>query len=203
MAALPTIADTGLHRVERGGLVNGVDLDGLLTRVADGDRDAFDKFYDASADLVFGIARRVVIDRDLAAEVTQEIFLEVWRKAQSFDASRGSARSWVAVMAKRRAIDVVRSNQAARDREDAQPAGAAEPGDPVADRVVDLDDRARVSSALTALSDLQREALDLAFYGGMTHRQVAERLDVPLGTVKTRIRDGLMRLSVAMGGSDG
>ncbi len=203
MAARPTIADTAPHRVERGGMVSGVDLDGLLIRVADGDRDAFDKFYDASADLVFGIARRVVIDRDLAAEVTQEIFLEVWRKAQRFDSSRGSARTWVAVMAKRRAIDVVRSNQAARDREDAQPAGAAEPGDPVGDSVVDSEDRARVSSALAALSDLQREALDLAFYGGMTHRQVAERLDVPLGTVKTRIRDGLMRLSVAMGGSDG
>jgi RNA polymerase sigma-70 factor, ECF subfamily len=184
-------------------MLNGVDLDELLVRVADGDRDAFDKFYDASADLVFGIARRVLVDRDLAAEVTQEIFLEAWRKAQHFDRSRGSARTWVAVMAKRRAIDVVRSNQAARDREGTQPAGAAELGDPVADRVVDLDDREQVSVALATLSDLQREALDLAFYGGMTHRQVAECLEVPLGTVKTRIRDGLTRLATAMGESDG
>lgn len=183
--------------------MSGVDLDDLLGRVADGDRDAFNTFYDATADLVYGISRRVVVDLHLAAEITQEVFLEVWRKAHSFDRSRGSARTWVAVMAKRRAIDVVRSTQASRDRDEARPSGVTEPGDPVGDTVADHDDRARVSAALGTLSDLQREALDLAFYGGLTHREVAEKLDVPLGTVKTRIRDGLTRLASAMGESDG
>ena len=183
--------------------VNGVDLDGLLERVADGDRDAFEQFYDATADLVFGIARRVVIDRDLAAEVSQEVFLEVWRKAAGYQRIRGSAKTWVAVMAKRRAIDVVRSTQAARDRDHSHPAGVIEPGDPVGDAVSDAEDRSRVSDAIGALTELQREALDLAFYRGLTHREVAEELDVPLGTVKTRIRDGLGRLAAAMGDSDG
>lgn len=182
--------------------MNGVDLGGLLERVADGDRDAFEQFYDATADLVFGVARRVLIDRGLAAEVAQEVFLEVWRKAGGFEATRGSAKSWVAVMAKRRAIDVVRATQAARERDRIHPVGVVEPGDPVGDAVSDHEDRSRVSDALGALTDLQREALDLAFFRGLTHREVAAELDVPLGTVKTRIRDGLGRLAAAMGESD-
>lgn len=197
------IVPLGWRRHELGGPMSGVDLDGLLDRVADRDRDAFNLLYDATADLVYGIARRVVVDPDLAAEVTQEVFLEAWRKAHSFDRSRGSARTWVAVMAKRRAINVVRTSKATRDRDEAHPSGMAERGDPVCDSVADHDERARVSVALGTLSGLQREALDLAFYGGLTHREVAEKLDVPLGTVKTRIRDGLTRLASAMGESDG
>ncbi|MEX2424931.1 MAG: sigma-70 family RNA polymerase sigma factor [Acidimicrobiia bacterium] len=197
------IAPAGRLADERVGPVSGVDLGRLLERVADGDRDAFEQFYDATADLVFGIARRVVVDRDLAAEVAQEVFLEVWRKAGGYERIRGSARTWVAVMAKRRAIDVVRSTQAARDRDHLQPVGVVDPGDPVGDAVTDHEDRSRVSNALGGLTELQREALDLAFFRGLTHRQVAEELDVPLGTVKTRIRDGLSRLAAAMGESDG
>ncbi|MFP5331087.1 MAG: sigma-70 family RNA polymerase sigma factor [Acidimicrobiia bacterium] len=183
--------------------MNGADLDVLLVAVADGDRDAFSQFYDLTSDLVFGIARRVAIDPDLAAEITQEVFLEVWRKAGSFDSQRGTARTWVAVMAKRRAIDVVRSTQSARDRDEAQVGTTSIPGDPVGETVADDDDRRRVAVALQELTDLQREALDLAFFGGLSHRQVAERLDLPLGTVKTRIRDGLARLASAMGTADG
>lgn len=179
------------------------DIDGLLARVGTGDRSAFEAVYDETADLVYGIARRIVVDPELAREVAQEVFLEVWRKADRYDPTRGSARTWVAVMTKRRAIDVVRASQASRDREEANPEGVDLPGDPVGDVVVDTDDRARVAAALTGLTDLQREALDLAFYGGLTHREVAGRLDVPLGTVKTRIRDGLQRLSLVMGDSDG
>lgn len=179
--------------------MNGSDLDVLLVKVADGDRSAFSEFYDHTADLVYGIARRVVVDPDLAADVTQEVFLEVWRKAGGFLPERGSARTWVAVMTKRRAIDVVRSTQSARDRDDAQVTVTDLPGDPVGEAVADQDDRVRVSAALGDLSDVQRQALDLAFFGGLSHREVAERLDLPLGTVKTRIRDGLTRLSMAMG----
>lgn len=185
------------------GSVNAADLDGLMERVANGDRDAFDQLYDATADLVYGIARRVVIDRDLASEITQEVFFKLWRKAGMFESRRGSARTWVAMMAKRRAVDVVRSNQAARNREEGDPTTVSDPGDPVGDVIVDSDDRSRVSAALGQLTDIQRQALDLAFYAGLTHREVAERLDVPLGTVKTRIRDGLAKLAVAMGEHDG
>lgn len=195
------ISPVGRRRDQRP--VNGVDLGGLLERVAAGDRDAFEQFYDATADLVFGIARRVVIDRDLAAEVAQEVFLEVWRKSAGFQRTRGSAKTWVAVMAKRRAIDAVRSTQAARDRDQNHPGGVIESGDPVGDTVAAHEDRSRVSDALGALTELQREALELAFFRGLTHREVAEELDVALGTVKTRIRDGLSRLAAAMGESDG
>lgn len=190
-------------RRERWCSVTGADLDVLLVEVADGDRDAFSQLYDHTADLVYGIARRVVVDPDLAAEITQEVFLEVWRKAGAFAADRGSARTWIAVMTKRRAIDVVRSTQSARDRDEAQVTTAVLGGDPVGETVADQDDRVRVSTALDALTDVQRQALDLAFFGGLSHREVAERLDLPLGTVKTRIRDGLARLATAMGDGDG
>ena len=203
VAPFSAIGPAGRRGGERDGPMTGGDLGGLLERVADGDRDAFEQFYDATADLVFGIARRVVIDRDLAAEVAQEVFLEVWRKAGGYERTRGSAKTWVAVMAKRRAIDVVRSTQAARDRDQIHPGGVVDPGDPVGDAVADHEDRSRVSTALAALTELQREALDMAFFRGLTHREVAKELDVPLGTVKTRIRDGLSRLSAAMGESDG
>ncbi len=198
-----TTAPLGLCRDRPVGPVSGLDLGGLLERAANGDRDAFEQFYDATADLVFGIAVRVVVDRDLAAEVSQEVFLEVWRKAGGYERTRGSAKTWVAVMAKRRAIDAVRSSQAARNRDHQHPAGVVEPGDPVGDVVADHEDRSRVSYALGSLTDLQREALDLAFFRGLTHREVAEELDVPLGTVKTRIRDGLSRLAAEMGERDG
>lgn len=190
-------------RRERWYSVTGADLDALLVEVADGDRDAFSQLYDHTADLVYGIARRVVVDPDLAAEITQEVFLEVWRKAAAFAPGRGSARTWIAVMAKRRAIDVVRSTQSARDRDEAQVPTTVLGGDPVGETVADQDDRVRVSAALDTLTDVQREALDLAFFGGLSHREVAERLDLPLGTVKTRIRDGLTRLATAMGDGDG
>ena len=190
-------APTGSHRHDR--TVRGSDLGDLLERVADGDRAAFEKFYDATVDLVFGIARRILVDEHQAAEVAQEVFLEVWRKAGAYAPTRGSAKTWVAVMAKRRAIDAVRSSQAARARDHAYQRAAIEPGDPVADTVLDHADRAQVADALASLTELQREALDLAFYQGLTHREVAERLAVPLGTVKTRIRDGIGRLASTMG----
>lgn len=174
-------------------------LDALLEQVSGGDQHAFEQVYDATADLVYGIARRVVVDRDLASEITQEVFLEVWRSATRFDSGRAPARTWIAVMAKRRAIDGVRSTQSARNRDLANPFVLTEPGDPVGDVVTDREDRARVTGALASLSEVQRQVLDLAFYGGLTHREVAQRLDVPLGTVKTRIRDGLARLAWEMG----
>ncbi len=172
-------------------------LEVLLSLVAAGDRAAFERLYDDVADVVFGLARKVVIDRELAREIAQEVLVEVWRKANTYDSSRGSGMTWIAVMTRRRAIDVVRSVEASRRRETAVPDSPPSP-DPVGDRVVDREEHSQVRTALDELSTLQRQAIDLAFFGGQTHSQIAETLQLPLGTVKTRIRDGLLRLSQTM-----
>lgn len=172
-------------------------LEDLLELVAAGDRSAFDALYSRVVDVVFGLARRIVIDRDLATDVCQEVLVDVWRKASVFDRNRGSGLAWIAVMTRRRAIDVVRSAESSRRREQAE-VGTPDPPDPVAETVVESAERVAVRRALGSLSDLQRESVELAFYGGLTHREVADRLAIPLGTVKTRIRDGLARLSGAM-----
>ena len=178
----------------------------LLEQVATGDRHAFAQLYDAMGPAVYGMARRVVVDPSIAEEVTQEVLLAVWSQAASFDRSKGSARTWVLTMAHRRAVDVVRSEQASRNRVDRVAAASTErPFDEVADTVVEqIVDRARardVERAMRNLSDLQRAALELAYYKGLTYREVAETLAIPLGTAKTRIRDGLRRLGDQLAGS--
>lgn len=178
----------------------------LLEQVATGDRRAYADLYDAMAPAVYGLARRVVVDPSMAEEVTQEVLLAVWSQAASFDRTKGSARTWVFTMAHRRAVDVVRSEQASRNRVDRVAAASTErPFDEVADTVVEqIVDRARardVERALRNLSHLQRAALELAYYKGLTYREVAETLEIPLGTAKTRIRDGLRRLGDQLAGS--
>lgn len=174
--------------------------DELLVRTARGDRDAFSALYDSLSALVFGMAVKTTKSRALAEEVTQETFLQVWRQADRFDPSRGSARSWVATIAHRRSVDIVRRAQAATDREDKVP--AERPVADVAESIIAGDERVRVRSALDVLTDLQREAIELAYFDGLTYREVAERLDAPLGTVKTRMRDGLARMRETMGKVD-
>jgi RNA polymerase sigma-70 factor (ECF subfamily) len=147
---------------------------------------------------VFGTVRNVVRDPGLTEEVTQEVFVEVWRAASRFDASKGSPMAWVATIAHRRAVDRVRSEQrsADRDRRAASPMIAY---DDVAETVEDNLDRERVRRCLGTLTDLQREAVTLAYYGGHTYREVAGLLGVPAGTVSTRMRDGLIRLRDCLG----
>ncbi|CAN5250704.1 sigma-70 family RNA polymerase sigma factor [soil metagenome] len=172
----------------------------LLADVAHGDRDAFAALYDRLGASVYGLVRRVVRDPAQSEEVTQEVLLEVWRTAPRFDVSRGSAVTWIMTMAHRRAVDRVRSEQATRDRNDR--AGAREGAgahDVVAEEVEVRLEHEHVRRALAALTDLQREAVELAYYGGRTYREVAELLGAPLGTVKTRMRDGLIRLRDALG----
>jgi RNA polymerase sigma-70 factor, ECF subfamily len=176
----------------------------LLARCARGDEDAFAQFYDAMVDSVFGLARAVVRDAAMAEEITHDVLLEIWGKASEFDPSRGSARAWTATITRRRAIDVVRSEQSGRNREERTGSAIAPPTtDPVGEQVVDDDDRSRVRSALAHLSDLQRQAIDLAYFQGLTYREVSQALGVPLGTVKTRMRDGLRRLAGIVGPDDG
>ncbi len=177
-------------------------LETLLAAVASGDRDAFSMLYDEVADTVYGLARRVVVDPSRAQEIAQEVLVEVWQKADRFDPSRGSAITWIAVMTRRRAIDVVRSSEASRSREERVVVDPDHP-DPVSEKVVDLDERHAVRRAMDSLTGLQRQALELAFFQDLTHTQVAEALDTPLGTVKTRIRDGLKRLTAEMEASHG
>lgn len=170
----------------------------LVQRVAAGDQAAFAALYDEVAGLVHGIVLRVLRDPSMAEEVTQEVFVELWRQAPSFDPQRGAVKSWVATMAHRRAVDRVRSEQASRRRDDR--VGRLEPQvtDPVQDEVEDRLDRDRVGRALGQLTPLQRQTVELAYYGGHTYREVAVLLGLPEGTVKTRIRDGLQRLRAAM-----
>lgn len=174
-------------------------LEELLLAVAEGDRDAFSDLYDEVAGTVYGLARKVVVDPSRAQEIAQDVLLEVWRKAGDFDPGRGSAITWIAVMTRRRAIDVVRSSESSRSREEKVSRVAGDDPDPVSDVVVSLDERRQVRRAMASLTDLQREALELAFFRGLSHREVAAELGTPLGTVKTRIRDGLLRLSAEMG----
>ncbi|HWH32660.1 MAG TPA: ECF RNA polymerase sigma factor SigK [Egibacteraceae bacterium] len=193
-------------RAERAGLralpggAGTADADALLRRAGRGDRDAYAKLYDAVAGQVYGLVRRVLRDPAQSEEVAQEVLLEVWRLAPRFDPERGSARAWIMTLAHRRAVDRVRSEQASRDREDkAGRASVERERDEVVEEVEARMERQRVRQALTQLTDLQREALELAYYGGHTYREVADILQAPLGTVKTRLRDGLIRMRDELG----
>lgn len=171
-----------------------VSLDGLLVRAGRGDRDAFERLYDDIAPLVYGLARRVVRHPQLAEEVAQDVLVEIWRQSPRFDPGRGRAVAWVATIAHRRAVDCVRSEQARTDRETANAGGRTEATNEPGERIERAEARDEVTDALSVLTPMQREAVCLAFFDGRTHREIAELLDIPLGTAKTRIRDGLIKL---------
>ncbi len=174
--------------------------DEALARVAGGDRDAFTPLYDMLSPAVHGTALAVLRDPDHAAEVTQEVMVEIWRTAARWDAGRGSARAWATTMAHRRAVDRVRSVQAQRDRDQAAlDADRPRAFDVVAEQAEQRVEAERVRHCLGGLSDLQREAVVLAYYDGRTYREVAETLRAALPTVKSRIRDGLTRLRDCLG----
>ena len=177
--------------------------DGLVTlmeAVQRGDRSAFAALYDQLSPSVYGLARRVVRDPARAEEVVQDAMVEVWRRATRFDSEQGSVRSWVLMITHRRAVDRVRTEQSRRDREERVASRDQEPpSDVVSDTVEHGFERQRVVRALDALTPLQREAVKLADYSGLTHQEIAEALDAPLGTVKTRIRDGMIRLRDSLG----
>lgn len=178
----------------------GPDLSALLKRSALGDREAFAALYDATASRVFGLAVRVVRDRAQAEEVTQEVFLDLWRQSSRFDPARGSASSWILTIAHRKAVDRVRSAEASTRREETYEARQHHvPHDTTAEAAHASLEARRVRHALHELTPAQRQAIELAYFDGYTHTEVARMLDLPLGTAKTRIRDGLIRLRDFMG----
>ena len=171
------------------------DLDALLRRVANGDRDAFAAVYDLTRARVYGLVTRVLRDTGYSEETTQEVYLEVWRTASAYDSARGSALAWLLTMAHRRAIDRVRSEQAGTQRESRYGAANVEPPtDLVADSAIAGDERRRVTECLGALTDTQRECIELAYYGGLTYVEVSRRLAANLSTIKSRMRDALRGL---------
>jgi RNA polymerase sigma-70 factor, ECF subfamily len=174
-------------------------LQAALSAVARGDEDAFAVVYDRAAPVVLGTVRRILRNPAQSEEVMQEVLLEVWRTASRFDPAAGSAAAWITMLAHRRAVDRVRSEQRAAQRE-ARSAATAEVGyDEVAEAVEASLDRERVRRCLGGLTELQRESVTLAYYGGYSYREVAQLLGVAVGTVKTRMRDGLIRLRDCLG----
>ncbi|MBF4584357.1 sigma-70 family RNA polymerase sigma factor [Curtobacterium sp. VKM Ac-2865] len=174
--------------------------DRLLLRVAQGDQQAFSELYDELSGRVLGLITRLLRDRAQSEEVAQEVFLEVWQQAAKFDTKRGSAASWVLTMAHRRAVDRVRAAQSSRDRDTKIGIRDFESGfDQVSESVEIRIEHERVSRALGRLTEFQRQAVQLAYYGGYSHSEMAEQLGVPIGTVKTRLRDGMIRLRDEMG----
>ena len=177
---------------------SGASLDILLAAVARGDQAAFEAVCARTGPAVFGVVRSVLRDPFQAQEVCQEVLLEVWRCASRFHAGSGSAMAWVTTIAHRRAIDRVRAEQRSADRQ-LRAASHQIAYDDVAEAVEARLDQQRVRHCLGSLTELQRESVTLAYYGGCTFREVAALLAVPEGTVKTRMRDGLIRLRDCLG----
>ena len=174
------------------------DLDALLTLVARGDQGAFEALYERLARPAYGLIRKVLRDPAQSEEVVQEVLLEVWRTASRFDPAKGGAATGVLTIAHRRAVDRVRSEAAAAGREQ-RTSRVPAAGDAVADSVEATLDAELLRRCLAGLSDVQRESITLAYYGGYTYPEVAKLLEVALGTIKSRIRDGLNRLRDCLG----
>ena len=170
------------------------DLAGLMSRVARGDHRAFELLYTELAGPVYGVVRQVLRDPAQSEEIAQEVLLEIWRTATRFDPAKGSPAAWALTIAHRRAVDRVRSETASSRREEKAAVDHSSLDDDVAEVVAATLDRQRVRRCLDGLTELQRESIKLAYYGGYSYPQVAQLLDVALGTVKTRIRDGLIRM---------
>lgn len=193
--AFPATLRDDVTEHERHEPVSAPDLDVLLRRVGQRDQEAFAELYDATRSRVYGMVCRVLRDRGYSEETTQDVYLQVWRTAESYDPASGSALAWLLTLAHRRAVDRVRAEQAASQRDSRYGAATVErDADHVTDAVITGEDRRRVTACLDGLTDIQRECIELAYYRGMTYVQVSERLSVNLATIKSRMRDALRGL---------
>jgi RNA polymerase sigma-70 factor (ECF subfamily) len=178
----------------------GHELAELMDRIATGDQAAFADFYDATSRTVYGIVLRVLRDRAQAEEVAQEVYVEAWTSAPRFDAELGSPTGWLNTIAHRKAVDRVRSSERNLAREQRHfNAETQRVTADTSDIVVAQDESQRVREALDQLPEAQRTAVRMAYFEGRTYREVAEFLELPLGTVKTRIRDAMKRLRQHLG----
>lgn len=172
----------------------------LLALVASRDQDAFARLYDMLSDRVFGLILRVLVNRAQSEEVLQEVFLEIWQSAASFAPNKGQGRTWIMTIAHRRAVDRVRSAQAGADRDERAGLRDLHTAQAGVEEQVELRiESRRVAGALAALPEAQREALTLAYFGGYSQSEIAALTGAALGTIKTRMRDGLSRLRREMG----
>lgn len=198
MKHVKSVPDGTPQGVPSGG--DGTKLAELLQRAGRGDEAAFATFYDATAARAYGLALRVVRDPAHAEEVTQEAYIDAWRSSTRYDEARGSAAGWLLTIVHRKAVDRVRSVEASTTRDETWSRETAPVDhDHTSEAAHASLEAARVRSAVATLTDVQRQALELTYFGGYTHTEVATLLDVPLGTAKTRIRDGLIRLRDLMG----
>jgi len=178
-------------------------IGGMLTSVAAGDRSAFADLYTQFESRVFGLCFVLLRERQQAEEVAQEVFLHVWQRASSFDATRGGGTAWILRLARSKAIDRIRHSQASRVRDGQYAQNTHLPDtDSVVEEVFVHADRVAVHEALERLSDKQRQAVVLSYYRGMTSPQISDVLGVPVSTIKTRIRDGLAKLGTFLTESD-
>jgi len=193
-------ADARLAPVPTSESVEDLSIESLLREVADGSRAAFAEMYDRISSRVMGLVTRLLRDRAQSEEVTQEVFLEIWQSASKFDQNRGSGMAWVLTMAHRRAVDRIRSAQKSHERDIKIGIRDMEREfDGVAESVEIRLENERVKVAMARLTPLQREAVILAYYGGYSHSEMSQILGIPLGTVKTRLRDGMIRLRDELG----
>jgi RNA polymerase sigma-70 factor (ECF subfamily) len=170
----------------------------LIVAIGRWRQDALAEAYRRHAGAVFALARRLLVDRTLAEEVTQEVFLRIWHHPDKFDPDRGSLRSYLLAQTHGRSVDILRSEMSRRQREQRDAAATADAGYDLEREVLDLSVADEVREALTVLSPGERRAIELAYFGGHTYREVASLLDEPEGTVKSRIRSGLRRLRGAL-----
>ena len=173
-------------------------LASVIERVQRGDQQAFATLYDALSPKIFGAVKRVLRDPAMSEEVTQEVFVEIWQQAGKFDPDRASVSTWAMTMARRRAVDRVRREQSQRNRVEALAGRRDETSIEPGEQVVDGIEAGAVRDALAGLPDDQREILVLSFLEGLPHGEIAERLDLPLGTVKGRVRGGLKKLRAGL-----
>jgi RNA polymerase sigma-70 factor (ECF subfamily) len=174
----------------------------LLRRTAAGDADAFSRLYERTSRVLFALARQILRNDTAAEDLLQDVYVQVWDRARSFDESLGRPITWLMTLTRNRALDRIRSSQRFERmiqaaEEETELAEAANVG---SEPEMDAEQRRLIFEALRSLSAEQRQALDMAFFGGLTQAEIAEKLNVPLGTIKARIRRGMIQMRDALKG---